>query len=238
MLFFPTMASKSVRMSVETSANAMNQLYLNAEFFKLWVMRLFKLKTNQKLFLSVIFGTTLLFSCSGPKHAVTKRHNKPEKGVVTKRVTESEKVNPPKEDNEPEEVISESDSKAEKVISTARTFIGTPYKYGGTSRSGMDCSGLLINSFRVVEVDLPRSSAAQSKVGTEIKMKELKPGDLVFFATGNKKNTITHVGLITDVRSRDNVKFIHASSSLGVVETNLFAEYYQKRFRVARRVIE
>ncbi len=200
-------------------------------------MQLFKLKTNQKLFLSVIFGTTLLFSCSGSKHAATKRH-KPEKGIVTKRDTESEKVNTTKENNEPEEVISESDSKAERVISTARTFIGTPYKYGGTSRSGMDCSGLLINSFRVVEVDLPRSSAAQSKVGTEIKMKELKPGDLVFFATGNKKNTITHVGLITDVKSRDNVKFIHASSSLGVVETNLFAEYYQKRFRVARRVIE
>jgi probable lipoprotein NlpC len=216
----------------------MNQLYLNAEFFKLWVMQFFKLKTNQKLFLSLIFGTTLLFSCSGPKHVATKRYNKPEKEIVTKRENEPEKVETTKEDSELEIVISESDSKAEKVISTARTFIGTPYKYGGTTRSGMDCSGLLINSFRVVEVDLPRSSAAQSKVGTEIKMKELRPGDLVFFATGNKKNTITHVGLITDVKSRDNVKFIHASSSLGVVETNLFAEYYQKRFRVARRVIE
>ena len=201
-------------------------------------MRFFKLKTNQKLFLSLIFSTTLLFSCSAPKPVATKRHNKPEKEIVTKREKESEKAETTKEDSESEIVISESDSKAEKVISTARTFIGTPYKYGGTTRSGMDCSGLLINSFRVVEVILPRSSAAQSKVGTEIKMKELKPGDLVFFATGNKKNTITHVGLITDVKSRDNVKFIHASSSLGVVETNLFAEYYQKRFRVARRVIE
>src|SRR5690606_175830 len=117
-------------------------------------------------------------------------------------------------------------------------FIGTPYKYGGTTRSGMDCSALLINSFSAVKLNLPRSSEAQSKVGSEVGMDELKPGDLVFFATGNKKKQITHVGLITDVRSKDNVKFIHASSSLGVVETNLFAEYYQKRFRVARRVIE
>ena len=69
-------------------------------------------------------------------------------------------------------------------------------------------------------------------------MDDLKPGDLVFFATGSKKKQITHVGLITDVRAKGNVKFIHASSSLGVVETNLFADYYQQRFRVARRVIE
>jgi cell wall-associated NlpC family hydrolase len=129
------------------------------------------------------------------------------------------------------------DTRAEKVISTARTFIGTPYRYGGTTRSGMDCSGLLLNSFRAVDMSLPRSSEAQSKIGTEIKMSELKPGDLVFFATGNKKKVISHVGLITDVKSKDNIKFIHASSHLGVVETNLFAEYYQKRFRTARRII-
>ncbi|HEU5290449.1 MAG TPA: NlpC/P60 family protein, partial [Cyclobacteriaceae bacterium] len=71
----------------------------------------------------------------------------------------------------------------------------------------------------------------------KVDMEELQPGDLLFFATGKKKREITHVGLVTDVR-RKNVKFIHASSSLGVVETNLEQEYYQKAFRKARRVIE
>ena len=129
------------------------------------------------------------------------------------------------------------DMKVDRVISSARAFIGTPYKYGGTSRSGMDCSGLLMNSFKAIEVSLPRSSEDQSKVGMEIKMKDLAPGDLVFFATSNKKRKITHVGMVTEVKSKDEVKFIHASSSLGVVETNIYADYYQKRFRGARRVI-
>jgi probable lipoprotein NlpC len=125
-----------------------------------------------------------------------------------------------------------------KVITTAKTYIGTPYKYGGMTRSGMDCSGLLINSFRAIDFSLPRSSEGQSKIGKEIKMTDLQPGDLVFFATGRKKREITHVGLITDVRGKKDVKFIHSSSSLGVVEANLYADYYQKHFRLARRVIE
>lgn len=130
------------------------------------------------------------------------------------------------------------DMKVERVIQSARSYIGTPYKYGGTSRAGMDCSGLLINSFRAAEITLPRTSSAQSKIGTEVRMKELKPGDLVFFATGNKKRKVTHVGMVTEVKGDREVKFIHASSSLGVVETNIYADYYQKRFRGARRVIQ
>jgi probable lipoprotein NlpC len=130
------------------------------------------------------------------------------------------------------------ESNVDKVVAIARSYTGTPYKYGGTTRNGMDCSGLLMNSFKGIDMDLPRSSADQSKIGKEIKMNDLEPGDLVFFATGKKKRQITHVGLVTEVKGKDNVKFIHASSSLGVVESNIYAEYYQKRFRGARRVIE
>ena len=134
--------------------------------------------------------------------------------------------------------VSGRDVQVDKVIATARSFIGTPYKYGGTTRAGMDCSGLLINSFREISFALPRSSEDQSKIGEQIKMSDLQPGDLIFFATGKKKKKVTHVGLVTECNGKDNVKFIHASSSLGVVETNLYAEYYQKRFRGARRVIQ
>ncbi len=207
-------------------------------------MLFFNLRASQKLIFSLFAGVVLFASCSGPKKVAVSNNTKNTSEKVTKNehVREDKPTDtapaPIEKADEGSEKKGKSSDKAEKVISTARTFIGTPYKYGGMTRSGMDCSGLLINSFTVVKVNLPRSSEAQSKVGTQVKMNDLKPGDLVFFATGNKKNEITHVGLVTDVKAKDNIKFIHSSSKLGVVETNLFAEYYQKRFRVARRVIE
>ncbi len=130
------------------------------------------------------------------------------------------------------------EEQAGKVIQAARTFTGTPYKWGGTTRAGMDCSGLTGNAYRAINLNLPRTTDGQASIGTKVKMKDVKPGDLVFFATGKKKRAITHVGIVTEVKARDIVKFIHASTSLGVVETNLFSDYYEKRFRTARRIIE
>lgn len=130
------------------------------------------------------------------------------------------------------------ESQANQVIKTARTFTGTPYKYGGTTRAGMDCSGLTCNAYQAINLTLPRTSEAQALVGEKVKRKKVLPGDLVFFATGEKKREITHVGIVTEVRNKSEVKFIHASTSLGVVETNLYSDYYRKRFRLARRIID
>ena len=120
---------------------------------------------------------------------------------------------------------------------TARSYTGTPYKYGGTTRAGIDCSALIYHSYRSVNVGLPRTSADQSKKGTKVKLKELKVGDLVFFATGKKKRQVTHAGIVTSVRGKRDIRFIHSSSSLGVIESNLYSPYYIQRFLRARRIL-
>ena len=132
----------------------------------------------------------------------------------------------------------ERDQQIASVIKTARSFTGTPYKYGGTTRSGIDCSGLMVNAYQSVKHSLPRTSDAQYLAGEKVKVKDIQPGDLVFFALEKKKKDITHVGLVTEVRGNQDIRFIHATTKLGVVETNLFQDYYWKGFRGARRILE
>ncbi|OKL42211.1 hypothetical protein A3841_07935 [Pontibacter flavimaris] len=125
------------------------------------------------------------------------------------------------------------DSDVATVIEAARSYTGVPYRWGGTTRVGMDCSGLLCTSFQSIDVALPRTSEEQSRYGSEVKTKDLREGDLVFF--GTSKRNITHVGMVTEVNSPEDVRFIHASTSLGVIENNLYSPHYQKIFIKAVR---
>lgn len=86
-------------------------------------------------------------------------------------------------------------------------------------------------------MDLPRISREQSKVGKKIKIKDIQPGDLVFFSPRKGSNKITHVGLVTEVKGSGEILFIHASTKAGVVESNLFSPWYRKIFVKAVRVL-
>lgn len=129
------------------------------------------------------------------------------------------------------------DSPAFTVIETAMTYRGTPYKYGGTTRSGIDCSALVFHSYYAVGVNLPRRSEDQSKLGQKVNINQVKPGDMLFFATGKKKNQVTHSGIVTEIE-KDDVRFIHASTSLGVTEDFLSNRYWTNAFLFAKRILE
>lgn len=124
----------------------------------------------------------------------------------------------------------------ESVIATGRSYIGTPYKWGGMSRSGIDCSGLIYNSYKTIGVNLPRTAKEQSKTGKKRGWEGIREGDLVYFKFKKKGDKWYHSGMITYV-GKDKILFVHASSSKGVVESNLMVDYYKNSVRNFRRVI-
>ena len=111
-----------------------------------------------------------------------------------------------------------------------RRWEHTPYKYGGLSKKGIDCSGFVYVTFRdVFTRKVPRSTRLLAKSGKPVSRSHLKLGDLVFFKTGKKQN---HVGIYIG-----HQKFIHASTSSGVMESRMDNPYWHHHYRTARRIL-
>jgi cell wall-associated NlpC family hydrolase len=132
--------------------------------------------------------------------------------------------------------ISKPSTEAKNIVNFAKKFEGTRYKYGGTTKRGMDCSGLIYTSFLEHDISLPRTTAALQGTGDWVDLKEVNVGDLVFFATKKNSRKVNHVGIVTNVRS-DNVQFIHASTGRGVIVSSLTEKYWYFAFVQARRVL-
>lgn len=124
----------------------------------------------------------------------------------------------------------------QEILKDAQKYLGAPYKYAGNTSSGFDCSGFTVKVFDENSTKLPRRSEDQSNTGKEISIKEAKPGDLVFFATSGGSR-VTHVGIVHDIGNNGEVKFIHASTSKGVIISSLNEKYWNNAYLFARRVL-
>lgn len=124
------------------------------------------------------------------------------------------------------------ESKSKSVVNRSNKYLGIKYKWGGTSSSGMDCSGFVKRLYDEVGIKLPRVSKDQSLVGKDVSIKDIKYGDLMYFATKGG-NRVSHVGVYLG-----NGELIHASSSMGkIVRINLRGHRLLKQLIKIKRVI-
>ncbi len=106
---------------------------------------------------------------------------------------------------------------------------GTPYRLGGNSRNGIDCSAFVQNAYKsVFEMKVPRTTLGQAKLGTSVKKSDVLPGDLVLFKTSR---SVRHVGVVVNGN-----KFMHVSEKRGVMISALDNVYWRKKYWKAVRV--
>ena len=122
------------------------------------------------------------------------------------------------------------------IVDHAISFEGTPYRFGGTTKKGMDCSGLIYVSYLQSDIELPRVSSDMAKRGKSIDLAEVRKGDLIFFSTSKKGRGINHVGLVVE-RKGGQIRFIHSTTSRGVIVSSMDENYWRKAFVQARKVI-
>lgn len=119
-----------------------------------------------------------------------------------------------------------------KLYINAAQWIGTPYRSGGNSKHGTDCSGLVYQIYKkTYHIHLSRNTSGQLKESNKISRRNLREGDLVFFTSRTSRKKVAHVGIYL----KDG-KFIHASTSRGVIVSHLKEKYYTQHWLCGGRV--
>ncbi|MCX8642363.1 MULTISPECIES: C40 family peptidase [unclassified Gilliamella] len=153
------------------------------------------------LITTLLFSLFMLFGCSTSQGQVSTKTTKPDPQMLA------------------------------KIESHYKKWQKTPYRFGGTTLSGSDCSGLVVNFFKnKLSKTLPRSASAQAQLG--YKVSQPKAGDLVFFKTGRSQSGL-HVGIYYA-----DGKFLHASTSKGVIYSSLNEDYWKKHYWMTRRLTD
>lgn len=125
----------------------------------------------------------------------------------------------------------------DEIISYAKKFLGTPYKYSGTTPLGFDCSGFIYYIMGNFGFTLTHSSYGMAEFGETVMLANVRPGDLLFFKGGNiNSNNINHVAMVIE-NGPDGIKMIHSSTSRGVVIDNFStSKYFKPRYLKAKRL--
>lgn len=124
----------------------------------------------------------------------------------------------------------------DSLISFALELKGKPYRWGGKSLKGFDCSGFVYYIFDTFGYEMERSSRLQSSQGTEVALENVQKGDLLFFTgTNPQQKRVGHVGIVTSEQG-DEITFVHSSSNGGVKVSELKG-YYETRILFARRLL-
>jgi cell wall-associated NlpC family hydrolase len=121
----------------------------------------------------------------------------------------------------------------ESIKSYGEEWLGTPHRLGGSSKSGIDCSGLVQQFYKYAyDVNLPRSSKAMRDEGYKVERGALRAGDLLIFTAEGSSSRINHSGIYLS-----DGQFLHTSSSKGVIYSNLSEDYWNRNFLEGRRVL-
>lgn len=165
----------------------------------------------------------LMTSCSSSKQAAS---------VVTRRQNNGSKKEP---SLKPPRLEADAPDSWRSLYSEGCKWLGTPYKYGGNDRNGVDCSGLMVAIYRdALNIKLPRTSRQQSEWCRRVDIKNLQPGDLLFFDTSRDRNgKVSHVGLYLG-----SGEMLHSSTSRGVIVSTIVDNYYSERLLACGRVAE
>jgi NLP/P60 family protein len=198
-------------------------------FYYLW--RLAKFYTMKKVLLLAAVTFTL-WSCASQPARVYGNKNISNNNSYSYN-TDNEKPSKSKNKKSSKEG---PNAKAASILSDAEKYLGAPYRAGGMTYSGFDCSGFVNTVFAENNIKLTRRSADQAKEGVGINIENVKHGDLLFFATAGGKR-VSHVGIVHTITNDGEIKFIHASTSKGVIISSLEEAYWDKAFLFARRVL-
>jgi cell wall-associated NlpC family hydrolase len=185
-------------------------------------------KTSLHILITVCVGSILFASC-------TRRMYVPNNNVS--QVEDNNEVSNRNLNNAVETTSAKTEQLLiDTIIGFSQRYIGSPYKYGGTSPAGFDCSGYVQYVFKSNGIIIPRMPADMAAMSEKVNYSDIRPGDLVYFKGSDLNSSeIGHVALVTE-KTNDGFKFIHSTTSKGVIISDINEyEYWKSRYLFATR---